>query len=155
MPRSVKRLAVDQFDRKLSALQKAANEIRKATPQTGWLNGLRTLLGMSNRAVAQRLRISHPTLLKLERSEQLGTITLASLRKAADALDAELVYAIVPRRGLRETISARARAVALDRVAPVAQSMAMEGQRLSAQQINRQVGELARELEERPRDLWR
>lgn len=155
MPTKVKRLAVDQMDRKLPALRRAAAVLTRSTPRTGWLNAIRSALDMGASALGRKLRIAHSSVLELERNEVSGSITLDSLRRAADALDADFVYAIVPRRSLREMISARARAVALERVAPVAQSMAMEGQRLSPQQINRQVGELARELEEKPRELWR
>jgi hypothetical protein len=82
-------------------------------------------------------------------------VTLDSLRRAAHALDADLVYALVPRKPLRAMISARARAVAEERLGAVAQSMAMGGQSLSAQQFKSQLGELAGVLENKPRELWR
>lgn len=65
------------------------------------------------------------------------------------------MYAIVPRKRLRETVAARAREVALQRIAPIAKSMALEEQGLSKKEIERQVDELARELEMRPDRLWR
>jgi HAMP domain-containing protein len=70
-------------------------------------------------------------------------------------MDADFVYAIVPRKRLRETVAARAREVALQRIAPIAKSMALEEQGLSKKEIERQVDELARELEMRPDRLWR
>jgi len=91
---------------------------------------------------------------ELEASEKAGTITLASLRRAAAALDADFVYAIVPRRKLRETIAARARALAQERIAPIAHSMRLEAQGLS-EELAEPVEELARDLERRPRELWR
>ncbi|MGH8211593.1 MAG: mobile mystery protein A, partial [Steroidobacteraceae bacterium] len=82
-------------------------------------------------------------------------ITLASLRRAAEALDAELIYAIVPRKNIRDTISARARELAKERVASVAQSMQLEAQGISDKELSERITELARELERRPRELWR
>ena len=155
MPRSLKRTAREQFDKRFGDLRRAADTIRDASPQSGWLRSLRTLLEMSNRSVAQRVGVSHPTLFKLEKSEQSGTISLSSLRKAAEALDADLVYAIVPRQKLGHMIGARARELAKEQVSPIARTMALEKQRISEAQIKRQIADLTKELEENPRSLWR
>jgi predicted DNA-binding mobile mystery protein A len=155
MTRSVKRTAREQFDRRFGDLRRAADTIREAAPRAGWIKTLRSLLEMSNRSAAARLGVSHPTLVKLERSEQSGTISLASLRRAAEALDADLVYAIVPRRKLGHVIGARARAIAKDQISAIAKSMALEEQGISDAQIRRQETELAQELEQKPRELWR
>jgi predicted DNA-binding mobile mystery protein A len=92
---------------------------------------------------------------ELEASERAGTISLASLRRAAAALDADFVYALVPRKKLRDTIAARAHELAKERIAPIAHSMRLEAQGLPDKELAEQVEELARELERRPRDLWR
>jgi predicted DNA-binding mobile mystery protein A len=110
---------------------------------------------MSERIFARRLRINQRSLQELERNEQRGAVTLESLRRAAEALDADFVYAIVPRKPLRAAISARARVVAAERLDPIAHSMAMEGQSLTSEQLKRQIAELAGELEKKPRELWR
>ncbi len=155
MPTRVKRLAVDQMDRKLPTLQRAAGVLRNNAPRSGWLHAIRSALDMGASALGRKLGIAHSSVLELERNEVSGTITLASLSKAADALDADLVYAIVPRAKLRDTISARARVVAKEQILPIAKSMALERQGISEAQIKRQIAELARELEEKPRELWR
>lgn len=153
----VKLLAVDQLDRRLPRLRKAAEELRAQAPRTGtgWVKAIRSALGISERAFAKRLGGSQGSVQELERNEQSGAVTLESLRRAAHALEADLVYALVPRKPLRAMISARARAIAEERLGAVAHSMAMEGQSLSAQQFKRQVGELADVLERKPRELWR
>lgn len=155
MPRSVKRTAREQFDKRFYELRRAADHIGDTPPSGGWLRTLRTLLEMSNRSLAQRMRVSHPTLLQLEKSEQSGTISLASLRKAARALDADLVYAIVPRRKLGHVIGQRAHELAKQQVESIAHSMALEDQELSAVQIKRQINDLTQELQDKPRELWR
>ena len=155
MARSIRSFATRQFDSKLESLQRAAAELRQARPQKGWLHSLRYLLGMSTRSAASRIGISHSTLLKLEEGERRGSITLNSLRKTADALDAELVYALVPRTKLQEVISGRARAIATGQVLAVAGTMALEDQGISKEQIERQIEELAHELEQKmPREFW-
>ena len=110
MTRSVKLLAVDQLDERLTRLRKAAEEIRLQAPRAGWVKTIRTALGMSVRSFARRLGNAHASVQELESNERRGSVTLESLRRAASALDADLVYAIVPRRSLRAVISERAHA---------------------------------------------
>jgi hypothetical protein len=61
----------------------------------------------------------------------------------------------VPRKNLRETITQQAHKIAAHRIAPVAQSMKLESQGLTDKELRERIEELARELERRPRDLWR
>jgi predicted DNA-binding mobile mystery protein A len=153
LPRTL--LSASQIDRKLPALRSSSQTLARALPASGWIRALRESLGITGAAFGRRLSIAQQNVVKLEGSERAGTITLASLRRAAAALDADFVYAIVPRKGLRETLSARAREVAQQRIAPVAHSMRLEAQGLSDRELQDQVEDLARELERRPRELWR
>lgn len=152
---SLKSLSTEQFDRALPALHDAAGSLSRATPTSGWIKALRTLLGMSSSSLARKLGIAHSGLLKLEKGELSGSISLRTLRRVANAMEADLVYAIVPRRPVAETIRARAREVARQRVASVAKSMQLEAQGLTSEQVERRVDDLARTLETRPRELWR
>jgi predicted DNA-binding mobile mystery protein A len=155
MTTPIKLLALDQLDERLPHLREAAEEIRRQALRGGWVRTLRSALGISERSFAKRLGVVSGSVQKLERNEQKGSVTLESLRRAAEALDAELVYAIVPRKPLRAVISERARALALERLKPIAQSMALEDQSLSEKQFERQVDELASDLEKKPAELWR
>lgn len=148
-------LSASQIDRKLPALRSSSQTLARALPASGWIRALRESLGITAAAFGRRLKIAQQNVVKLEGSERAGTITLASLRRAAAALDADFVYAIVPRKSLRATLSARARELAQQRIAPVAHSMRLEAQGLSDRELQDQVEELARELERRPRELWR
>jgi len=108
------------------------------------------------RSFSRRIEFNEPASVKeLERNERAGTITLRTLKRAAEAIDADFVYAIIPRKSLREMVAARAREVAWQRLSPIAKSMALEEQGLTKSQIDRQVDELARELESKPQMLWR
>jgi predicted DNA-binding mobile mystery protein A len=148
-------LAASQLDRKLPALREAAVAMRQAKPTGGWIRALRRALGMSTGALGRRLELAQQSIVQLEENEKNETITLASLRRVATALDAELVYAIVPRKNLRDSIAARATEVAAARVAPVAHSMKLESQGLTDKELRERIEELARDIERRPRDLWR
>ena len=67
--------------------------------------------------------------LQQEKAEAEDRITLKSLRALADALDCDLVYALVPRAGsLDDLMRDRARAQAKKNVLGVEHSMALEDQ---------------------------
>src|SRR5688572_19589898 len=77
-------------------------------PGRGWLRAIREALGVTTRQVARRLGIAQAAYVKAEANEATGAISLKQLRRIAEALDCELVYAIVPRRSLIETVEERA-----------------------------------------------
>jgi predicted DNA-binding mobile mystery protein A len=99
--------------------------------------------------------MSHAGVRKLEISEAEETITLASLRKLANALNCELKYALVPRTSLDNILTQRARQVAQDRHGPVAHSMALEDQSTDAAMSAVQLDLLTKEiLAGSKRGLW-
>ncbi len=126
MRREFKDLRVQQLDRAFKPFR-AAREVPR--PSKGWIRSIREALGVSSGELARRLGTSRQLPLQLEKGEAEDRITLKSLRAAADALDCELVYAVVPRGGsLQEWVEKRARAEARERVHGVEHSMALEKQ---------------------------
>src|SRR5262245_1779258 len=85
---------------------------RFAPPMRGWINAIRQALGMSSSQLARRLGVKQPTVSEMEKSELRGTIQLSTLRRAAEALDCTLIYALVPNRPLDTMVRERARLVA-------------------------------------------
>jgi predicted DNA-binding mobile mystery protein A len=119
-------LRLKQLDRAL-APYRATREVPR--PSKGWIRSIRQALGVSSGELARRLGTSRQLPLQLEKSEAEDRITLKSLRAAANALDCDLVYALVPRAGsMQELIENRARAEAKGRVLGVEHSMALENQ---------------------------
>ena len=74
-----------------------ANILPFSTGSIGWLKTARVELSLSASTVSKKLNLSRSAYSKYEESEMHGTITLATLAKAADALQCELVYAIRPK----------------------------------------------------------
>lgn len=110
---------------------------------------------MTGTQLAARLGVRQPTVADLEKSEAAGTLTLERLRRAAEALDCRLVYALVPQTSLDETVSRQAEQAARRLVAPATHHMALEDQAGSAAREAEQVAELAAELARTlPRELW-
>ena len=97
--------------------------------------------------------VTQPTVQKLERSEQEDTIQLGSLRRLAEALDCELVYAFVPRKPLAQTYETAARAVARQELGAISHSMALEDQAVDdADEDDRLRRFIEEELD--PREVW-
>lgn len=102
-----------------------------ARPQRGWLRAMREALGMTTRQLAQRVSKVQSAVVDMEKSEARESISLASLRQAAEAIDCELVYAIVPKVPIDDMMRARAADVAAQQLARVSHTMALENQSLS------------------------
>lgn len=85
----------------------------------------------------------------------METVTLAILRRAAEALDCELRDALVPRRSLVDTLETRAGAVARKRIATVIHTMALKAHGSSPDAVEAQTRALADCLLKGPRRaLW-
>ena len=122
-------------------------------PNRGWIRAIREALGMSGAQLARRLGVATQSLADLERSEASGTVQLKTLRRAAEALDCTLVYALVPNGSLEDTVERRARAVAIEQLAAIGHTMDLEAQGLTPERREEQIADyIATHL--RPRDLW-
>lgn len=85
---------------KTDRLDKRIQNISSATPpQKGWLRGLRQTLNMNLVQISRRLGVSKQSVARLEANEADGSITLRSLRRAAEAMDCYVVYAVLPKAG--------------------------------------------------------
>ena len=124
-------------------------------PPSGWLKAIREALGMPATQLAKRLDVVTSTVTRLEASEADDTISLATLRRAAEALGCELHYALVPKQSLTQTLQARAAALARQQMAAISHSMALEAQATSPETIEAQTRALAESLlKGSRRTLW-
>ena len=139
-----------------TSLQRFRSCLDKTPPPKGWIQEIRTALGMTTRQFAQRLGKNQSTITRLERSEADGKITLSSLSDLADGLNCRLVYAIVPKNeGLEDWLRQRIREVAKEFVSSVSNSMALEDQAVSVPFKEAQLAELVDELMKNPpSNLW-
>lgn len=147
-------ISAGNLDRQLPALQSAAEALR-AQPPMGWIAAIRTALGMSATYLASQLEVSHATVLGYEKAEVMGRIQVETLRRVAEALDAELVLAIVPRRPIAATLRDRAEAIARDEMQAVVQTMRLEGQQVDTIDTAAQTEQMVRALLAHTRRLWR
>jgi predicted DNA-binding mobile mystery protein A len=85
---------------------------------------------MSAGQLARRLEITPQAVLRLEAAELEGGIRLSSLRRVAEALNCEVVYAFVPNTTLEDAVQHQARRVVSSELARVDQTMLLEAQRV-------------------------
>lgn len=153
MTKIFKQLKLQQAEKSLESWRNAELSLR---PNEGWIRTIRTSLLMPINVLSKRLGITPAGLSKLERSEANGTITLNSLRRAAEALDCELKYSLVPQSSLKEMKEQQAIKKAKDQLRSVNHSMKLEDQEVdqSSQQVL--LDELVKNiLESNSKDLWK
>ncbi len=66
-------------------------------PARGWLRAVREAIGVPQHQAADKASVTRQSYAQLEASEERGAISIESLRRAAGALDCELVYFVVPK----------------------------------------------------------
>ena len=110
---------------------------------------------MSGKQFARRGGVSPPRITTLEKEELTGSVTIKTMRQAAEALDCVFVYALVPRTSLSEIVRERAEATAKKRLEHISHSMLLEDQQLSQSEqqkaLRAETEELIRSM---PKELW-
>lgn len=124
-------------------------------PRKGWIRAIRSTLGMTIRQYAERLGVAPSRVAMLEQSEVSGSVSLKNLKRAAEALDCVLVYAIVPRQSLDDIIRKQARAVIKDQYQRVGHTMALEDQAVGEERTKEEMEAAIEDLVNRvPKQLW-
>lgn len=129
--------------------------LKTQRPPKGWLRAIRDALGMTTKQFGQRLGVSQPRIVELEQSEVNGTVTLNTLRRAAEALGCRLVYLLVPEKPLAETVRERAELIADRQSSAVEHTMRLEDQAVNDKGVARALRQQTiEELLRRPARLW-
>jgi len=89
----------------------------------------------------------------LERSEVHDTIKLETLRRAADALDCDLVYFLLPRTTLDDAVNVQAQRKAAKLLESVAHHSRLEDQAVGVDDTTVQLNELGARFVDH-RGLW-
>ena len=124
--------------------------LREAMPSDGWLKTIRNVLGLTAAQLAKKIGAKKAdSILHFERREVMKSATLASIDRAARAMNCRLVWAIVPEPGynsLSEIVETRAKKFAAKLLKTVDQTMKLEAQGVPFENFKQQVEELAMEL---------
>jgi predicted DNA-binding mobile mystery protein A len=132
----------EQLAKSLTAFEKAKQEPR---PHRGWLRAVREALGLTLQKVAVKAGTSKQHIEKLEKAEADDRISIRGLRRVAEAMDCELVYAIIPKSGTIQELAERPlRSEVTRHMIAAEKSMALE---------NQATGNLEKKIEDELR--WR
>jgi predicted DNA-binding mobile mystery protein A len=142
-------IALKHAEKRAKALAMA---FKDAKVRPGWIHYMRAVLGMTLKKLAERSGVALPTIAQAERSEAKGTITLSNLRKIAQAMECELVYAFVPKESINEILERNAFEKAKRILAEADTHMTLEDQRVE-DGLRDRVERLARTLIEKG-DVW-
>jgi predicted DNA-binding mobile mystery protein A len=144
-------MARESLDMRLYPLR----NIDMTRPPRGWIKAIREALGMTTRQFAQRVGVVQSRAVDIEKAEMSGSITLDSLTRAANALDCELVYVLIPRKPLKDTVNDQALTLAKRHIKSTSHSMALENQKISPSSEAEQLKILATQIAENSgSNLW-
>lgn len=147
-----KRLILEQLTDNVNRFRQLKDTMH---PVKGWIRAIREGLGMSGVQFAKRLGVSPQRVATLEKAEVAGTVTIRSIRHAAEALDCVFVHALVPRSSLKDTVRRQALEVASERLKHTSHTMLLEDQQLSKEKMRKALDAAVEELvDAMPKELW-
>lgn len=92
--------------------QRRRGELLKTVPhmrvRPGWIKYTRSVLGMTLKELAKLAGLSLPTVAQAERREAEGKITIDTLKKLAEAMECEFVYAFIPKDDIPDLLHKKA-----------------------------------------------
>ena len=145
--RSPRRTARRRLDQRLVGLDLGQR------PPRGWVRAIREALGMTTAELAQRMGLTQSRVSQIERSEELGSIRLDTLERAAQALNCQVRYVFVPNEPLEQMVQRQARLRAQAEVDAVTHTMALEDQVPEPGVLDSLVTEMAERFVDE-RHLW-
>ncbi|MCR4347726.1 MAG: mobile mystery protein A [Sulfuricaulis sp.] len=152
MVKKYQKTALSQLDASLAQFVPLRN---LQPPKKGWIRAIRDALGMSGRQLGERMDVSKMWVGDMERLEATGATTLKTLRRAAEAMDCVLVYALVPKTTLKETLLKQARQKVRQDMVRASHTMALEDQSLSQDEVGKATETAAVSLLNKiPKTFW-
>ena len=149
----MKHLYVHQLD---DQIRQYVNGQRFDRIPQGWIRSSRTAIGMTLKQLASRLGFSVPAAKNFEMREVDEAITLASLRKIANAMEMDLVYYFKPKQdSLDELLQIRAELKAKELMESSNQAMILEDQEADNKNKSREYDRLITEIRnQKLSSLW-
>lgn len=143
------KLHMAQVSRKVEGLREVLKDTRV---RPGWIRYMREALGMKVKDLARLTGLSSQTITETEKREAQGKVTIQNLRKMAQAMDCELVYAFLPKEEIGSLIESKAYAKAGTAVMSADTHMDLEDQKVKTEAEER-IERLAQKLINKG-DVW-
>lgn len=141
--------AFAQVTRRIESLRSIKE---KASVREGWIKYMRTALGLTLSDLAKLASLSTASVAQAERRETEGQVSLSTLKKMADAMECELVYAFVPKKDLNTMIHDKAFDKARKTLNLADLHMKLEDQKVTGDEKER-IERLAKKFIEKG-DIW-
>lgn len=128
---------------------KIHNLPQRISLKKGWIKSVRNALGITTRQLASLMKVSSNNVTQLEASEVSKSVSIKNLIRAAEAMECELVYMIIPKlpnKSFDELLEKKAFDLASKIAKGVSHSMELEEQGVDKQVTQVQIKNLALEL---------
>lgn len=145
----INKLTLKNAQKRRKSLLKALSAMQV---RPGWIKYTRSVLGMTLKELALRAGLALPTIAQAERRESEGKITIETLRKFADAMECELVYAFVPKDDITELLRKKAMEKARLTILKADTHMSLEDQKVT-EELQFRIEMLAEKLLEKGK-VW-
>ena len=136
-------LARKHLDRRLNPLRKTQDYAR---PPRGWIKAIREALGMTTSQLAQRMGVSQTRVSRIEKDDVASAITMRTLRQAAEAMDCQVRYVLVPNNELEQLVRHRAVAMTNERLSRTHHTMKLENQALAQRDLETEHSRVFKEI---------
>jgi predicted DNA-binding mobile mystery protein A len=120
-------LNLKQISNRIESLR---SNSQKSKIRTGWIKCIRQALKMKSSQLADRLNISQGALSELEKREETGALTLKKLEEAAEALNCEVIYYLLPKESLEDVVEKQASLKAARILNKASEHMELEDQKV-------------------------
>lgn len=147
--KQIDNLALSQVERRLKPIRLA---FKSAKIRPGWINYMRLAFGMTLQKLAERCKVSKATVAQAERGEAMGKVTINTLKKMAEAMECEFVYAFVPKKNIKDILREKALEKAKRILLNADTHMTLEDQRVE-QDLKTRIESLAETLIAKG-DVW-
>ncbi len=145
------KLIREQLDQKMAKFR----NLGALYPSSGWIKVVREALGMSLRQLGKKANLDPSRISRLEKAEMSGELKLSTLRKIAEALDMEFVYAFVPKTDLEAIVRDQAKKIAIERMAKLNHTMRLEKQELSEEEKKKSLQDMIDKIVfEEQKKIW-
>jgi predicted DNA-binding mobile mystery protein A len=131
--------------------EKIENALKLKPLKKGWIKSVRMVLGITTRQLADLMNVGKTSVSQIEAGEVKQSTSLKNLFKAAEAMDCEVVYMVVPKsqyKSFDDILEKKAEALAKSIVQGVSYSMNLEQQGVKKTTTDKQIKQLALELKQ-------
>jgi predicted DNA-binding mobile mystery protein A len=141
--------AFNQISRRIEGIRSLKD---KTSVREGWIKYMRTALGLTLEELAKLLSLTKASVAQAERREVGGEVSMSTLKKMAEAMDCDLVYAFVPRKDMKTFIHDKAYEKARKALGTADLHMKLENQKVEGDE-NERIERLAKKFIEKG-DIW-